>query len=134
MRHTYWYLRSVSLMSPDENSYSFLLWPKMMTATSTEQRTDSSCAFLNNPPFRLRKVLQLCQTASHPRDSNVVPTDTERLRSSLIALISIFLRPMMSAADAEHVTRMGIDLAATRRRCFNGGRWSSLCRVVGGRG
>jgi hypothetical protein len=29
----------------------------MMTATSTEQRTDSSCAFLNRPPLRLRKVL-----------------------------------------------------------------------------
>jgi hypothetical protein len=28
-----------------------------MTATSTEQRTDNSCAFLNKPPFRLRKVL-----------------------------------------------------------------------------
>ncbi len=44
-------------MSPEENSYSFLLWPKMITATSTEQRTDSSCAFLNRPPLRLRKVL-----------------------------------------------------------------------------
>lgn len=30
----------------------------MMTATSTEQRTESSCAFLNKPPLRLRKVLQ----------------------------------------------------------------------------
>lgn len=29
----------------------------MITATSTEQRTDSSCAFLNRPPLRLRKVL-----------------------------------------------------------------------------
>jgi hypothetical protein len=47
----------VSLISPEENSYSFLLWPKMMTATSTEQRTESSCAFLNRPPLRLRKVL-----------------------------------------------------------------------------
>lgn len=28
-----------------------------MTATSTEQRTDSSCAFLNRPPLRFRKVL-----------------------------------------------------------------------------
>lgn len=63
-------------MSHDEYSYSFLLWPKIMTATSTEQRTASSCAFLNSPPFRLRNV-------------------TERLRSSLMALISIFLRPMM---------------------------------------
>jgi hypothetical protein len=49
----------VSLMSPDEYSYSFLLWPKMMTATSTEQSTESSCAFLNNPPLRLRKVTDL---------------------------------------------------------------------------
>lgn len=30
----------------------------MMTATSTEQRTESSCAFLNRPPLRLRNVLQ----------------------------------------------------------------------------
>lgn len=29
-----------------------------MTATSTEQRTESSCAFLNNPPLRLRNVLE----------------------------------------------------------------------------
>lgn len=63
-------------MSHDEYSYSFLLWPKIMTATSTEQRTASSCAFLNRPPFRFKNV-------------------TERLRSSLMALISIFLRPMM---------------------------------------
>jgi hypothetical protein len=27
-----------------------------MTATSTEQSTESSCAFLNSPPLRLRKV------------------------------------------------------------------------------
>lgn len=47
-----------------------------MTATSTEQRTASSCAFLNRPPFRFRNV-------------------TERLRSSLMALISIFLRPIL---------------------------------------
>ena len=47
----------VSLMSPEENSYSFLLWPKMMTATSTEQRTESSYAFLKSPPLRFRKVL-----------------------------------------------------------------------------
>ena len=44
-------------MSPDENSYSFLLWPKMMTATSTEHSTESSCAFLNRPPLRFRNVL-----------------------------------------------------------------------------
>jgi hypothetical protein len=73
------YLRRVSLMSPDENSYSFLLWPKMMTATSTEHSTDSSWAFLNRPPLRLRKV-------------------TERLRSSLIARISIFLRPILATS------------------------------------
>ena len=29
-----------------------------MTATSTEHRTESSCAFLNRPPLRFRKVLQ----------------------------------------------------------------------------
>ena len=28
----------------------------MITATSTEQSTESSCAFLNSPPFRFRKV------------------------------------------------------------------------------
>jgi hypothetical protein len=33
----------------------------MMTATSTEQRTESSWAFLNRPPFRLRKVTELRQ-------------------------------------------------------------------------
>lgn len=45
-------------MSPEEYSYSFLLWPKIITATSTEQRTESSWAFLNRPPLRLRKVLR----------------------------------------------------------------------------
>jgi len=49
----------ISLMSDEEYSYSFLLCPKMMTATSTEQRTESSCAFLNRPPLRLRKVTEL---------------------------------------------------------------------------
>jgi len=45
-------------MSHDEYSYSFLLLPKMKTATSTEQRTLSSCAFLNRPPLRFKKVLR----------------------------------------------------------------------------
>lgn len=76
----------VSLMSPEENSYSFLLWPKMMTATSTEHSTESSCAFLNRPPLRFRNV-------------------TERLRSSLMALISIFLRPMVTV-DAQTSRRI----------------------------
>ena len=49
----------ISSMFDDEYSYSFLLWPKMMTATSTEQSTESSCAFLNRPPLRLRKVTDL---------------------------------------------------------------------------
>lgn len=54
--HTYWKRPMISLMSDDEYSYSFLLWPKITTATSTEQSTESSCAFLNSPPLRLRKV------------------------------------------------------------------------------
>lgn len=66
-------------MSAEENSYSFLLWPKMITVTSTEQRTESSWAFLKRPPLRLRKV-------------------TERLRSSLMALISILRRPMANSS------------------------------------
>jgi hypothetical protein len=65
--HTYWYRPMVSLMSPDENSYSFLLWPKMMTATSTEHSTDSSCAFLNKPPLRFRKVLRRISNGSNMR-------------------------------------------------------------------
>jgi hypothetical protein len=48
----------ISLISPDEYWYSFLLLPKMTTATSTEHNTESSWAFLKRPPFRLRKVLQ----------------------------------------------------------------------------
>lgn len=51
----------ISWISDDEYSYSFLLCPKMMTATSTEQRTDNSCAFLNSPPLRLRNVTDLWQ-------------------------------------------------------------------------
>lgn len=54
---TYWYFVISSRMSAEEYSYSFLLLPKMKTATSTEQSTESSCAFLNRPPFRFRKVL-----------------------------------------------------------------------------
>jgi hypothetical protein len=57
---TYWYLVRISPISLLEYSYSFLLLPKMITATSTEHRTDSSCAFLNRPPLRLRKVLHIC--------------------------------------------------------------------------
>ena len=39
-----------------------------MTATSTEQSTDNSCAFLNRPPLRFRKVLisrQHCSLIRH---------------------------------------------------------------------
>jgi len=55
--HTYWYLVKISPISVLEYSYSFLLLPNIITATSTEQRTESSCAFLNKPPLRLRNVL-----------------------------------------------------------------------------
>lgn len=44
-------------ISLDEYSNSFLLLPKMMTATSTEQSTESSWAFLKRPPLRFKKVL-----------------------------------------------------------------------------
>ena len=38
-----------------------------MTATSTEQSTDSSWAFLNKPPLRLRKVLKAYEVSSLDR-------------------------------------------------------------------
>lgn len=64
-----------------------------MTATSTEQRTANSCAFLNRPPFRFRNVLrQILALIGHKYASSAY---TERLRSSLMALISIFLRPIL---------------------------------------
>jgi hypothetical protein len=99
----------VSLMSPDENSYSFLLWPKMMTATSTEQSTESSCAFLNRPPLRFRKVLRDVSDGSRVQCARRAVgrvAYTERLRSSLMALISIFLRPMVATVDAQASKRM----------------------------
>ena len=40
----------------------------MMTATSTEQRTESSCAFLNKPPLRLRKVTDLVDLLARCKD------------------------------------------------------------------
>lgn len=85
-------------MSPDEYSYSFLLWPKMMTATSTEHSTESSCAFLNKPPLRLRKVTDLmrggaCQYAR----VTWWKSKAYLLRSSLMGLISILRRPMARA-------------------------------------
>jgi hypothetical protein len=58
VKRTYWYLVMSCPMSFEEYSYSFLLLPKMKTATSTEHRTESSCAFLKRPPFLLRKVLR----------------------------------------------------------------------------
>jgi hypothetical protein len=71
----------------------------MKTATSTEQSTESSCAFLNRPPLRFRKVLQNhdCQKLGHSRlgRRRQGRTYTERFLSSLMALISIFLRPMV---------------------------------------
>lgn len=88
-----------------------------MTATSTEQRTDSSCAFLKRPPFRFKKVL-LIKNAGQPDPIQMsyaaqVQTYTERLRSSLIALISIFLRPMIAAEiSPDQVGRYG-DLITT---------------------
>lgn len=54
-------------MSVEEYSYSFLLFPKMKTATSTEHNTDSSCAFLNRPPFLFRKVLYKARLVSEVR-------------------------------------------------------------------
>lgn len=69
----------------------------MMTATSTEQSTESSWAFLNRPPLRFRKVLQ--QVSFSCGDSNLTrmrEAYTERFRSSLMALISIFLRPIVT--------------------------------------
>lgn len=89
-------------MLPDEKSYSFLLCPKIMTATSTEQSTLNSCAFLKRPPLRLRKV-------------------TERLRSSLIGRISIFLRPIAAVAVA-HATYRADGTFATAQDAVDEGR------------
>ena len=62
----------VSFISPDEYSYSFLLWPKIITATSTEHRTESSCAFLNRPPLRLRNVLFQESAQAFHKDAHVI--------------------------------------------------------------
>lgn len=98
-KRTYWKRPIVSLISPDEYSYSFLLWPKMITATSTEQRTDSSCAFLKRPPLRLRNVLRgrrvSFKSAYKSYNYHRASTYTDRFLSSLIALISILRRPML---------------------------------------
>ena len=74
-----------------------------MTATSTEQSTDNSCAFLNSPPLRLRKVLALFGLVSAAVVGEALRSETytDRLRSSLMALISIFRRPMMEWDVAE---------------------------------
>jgi hypothetical protein len=93
-------------MSPDEYSYSFLLWPKMMTATSTEHSTESSCAFLNKPPLRLRKVTDLKGRVS-VRHALLDALDRGNgriylFRSSLIGLISILRRPMARACMERH--------------------------------
>jgi hypothetical protein len=129
--HTYWYRPMVSLMSPDENSYSFLLWPKMMTATSTEHSTDSSCAFLNRPPLRFRKVLRRVSEGSAMRTRgawNGWAAYTERLRSSLMALISILRRPMVAEfaqAGARIREQHAIRARCTGMRC---GWWEGSSR------
>jgi hypothetical protein len=103
--HTYWYRPIVSLMSPDENSYSFLLCPKMMTATSTEHSTESSCAFLKSPPLRFRNVLLGVSGGSRVQHAARAVRGwfayTERLRSSLMGLISILRRPMVATVRAQ---------------------------------
>lgn len=112
-------------MSPDENSYSFLLWPKMMTATSTEHSTESSCAFLNRPPLRFRKVLGTVMSVGAEGDGGRPWTYTERLRSSLMALISIFLRPMVTIRGCRRTGGQAHQTAATekgRRDVAGGGR------------
>lgn len=81
----------------------------MITATSTEQRTESSCAFLKRPPLRLRNVLIpahisiLVEGLVWWRGCDGVgrSTYTERFLSSLMALISIFLRPMVAYPGAD---------------------------------
>lgn len=65
---TYWKRPIISLMSDDEYSYSFLLCPKITTATSTEHSTDSSCAFLNRPPLRFRKVTERLRSSRTVRE------------------------------------------------------------------
>ena len=104
----------VSLISVEEYSYSFLLWPNIMTATSTEQRTDSSWAFLKRPPFRFRKVLRItyvshfplyCWWRVHGRGylsshvGRLTEAYTERFLSSLIAFISILRRPILGKVE-----------------------------------
>jgi hypothetical protein len=84
-------------MSPEEYSYSFLLWPKMITATSTEHSTESSCAFLNKPPLRLRKVTDLRRECQFACTRMADDGSTHLLRSSLMGLISILRRPMARA-------------------------------------
>jgi hypothetical protein len=85
----------VSLMSPDENSYSFLLWPKMMTATSTEHSTESSCAFLNRPPLRFRKVLARVSVGSR------LP-DARRREGSLHGTVAVVLDGLDLDLSAAH--------------------------------
>ena len=113
-------------MSPEENSYSFLLWPKMMTATSTEQSTESSCAFLNRPPLRLRKVLW--QVSDGWLVAGGGSTYTERFRSSLMALISIFLRPMVDGNTRRQSSWSGDEGCAY----FWGGRGGRLVEGLWG--
>lgn len=67
----------------------------MITATSTLQSTLSSCAFLNRPPLRFRNVLVHCQHDAIAQTRT--KTYTDLFLSSLIRLISILRRPMMTS-------------------------------------
>ena len=94
----------------------------MITATSTEQRTESSCAFLNRPPLRFRKVTDLVEVLAPHRveDSQdgipiAVIANGLNLHNSNISYedalpgrqksrTSIFLRPILEAAPNRALT------------------------------
>lgn len=92
-------------MSPDENWYNFLLLPKTTTATSTEHRTPSSYAFLNRPALRFKNVL-FCVSEQGACDG--VAAYTERLRSSLMGLISILRLPIVKGDCPTTATTMAV--------------------------
>ena len=104
-------------ISLDEYSKSFLLLPKIMTATSTEQSTESSWAFLKRPPLRFKKVLWTAGGQPGVGQRRGLGAYTERFRSSLMALISIFRRPMVTTAcygraGAEEALEEGVVVVA----------------------
>lgn len=80
----------------------------MMTATSTEQRTESSCAFLKRPPLRFRNVLTSGVSNASCHEQKIVGlAQPEQGRQAIRTFVHTTIPPMVEQMS---MAAMGDDL------------------------